>query len=120
MPRITTLEAGDIREAIGRAERRTGLRFAVFLGGAREGRRRYAERLHAALGEDAGRAVLIYVDLAGRALEIVTGEHARRDLPDGRCRLVATAMATRLAAGDLAGGVVYGVNALAEQAVRRA
>ncbi|MFD2349819.1 hypothetical protein ACFSTC_11255 [Nonomuraea ferruginea] len=59
------------------------------------------------------------VDVRGRALEIVTGENARRQLSDASCRLTAMSMATAFSAGDLVGGLLYGIGALAEQAGAR-
>ncbi|WP_084964703.1 DUF5130 family protein [Thermoactinospora rubra] len=116
---LTTAQADDLRHAILNAERRSGLRFGVYLGPPVGSRRHFAEKLHAALGEEAPNAVVVYVDLAGRALEIVTGEKARRRLPDGACRLVAMSMATAFSVGDLVGGLLYGIGALADHATAR-
>ncbi|NUR89320.1 MAG: TPM domain-containing protein [Nonomuraea sp.] len=116
---LTAAQADDVRQAIRTAERRSGLRFGVFLGPPVGARRHFAERLHAALGEDADSAVLVFVDVQGRGLEVVTGEHARRRLPDSACRLTAMSMATAFSAGDLVGGVLYGIAALGEQAIAR-
>ncbi|MFJ2033435.1 DUF5130 family protein [Streptosporangium sp. NPDC087985] len=111
-------QADDIREALRSAERRSGLRFAAYLGPAVGPRRHFSERLHAALGEEAARAVLVFVDPVERALEIVTGPQARWRLPDGECRLAAMRMAHVLDVGDLAAGLVVGVGLLAELASR--
>lgn len=116
---LTSTQADDIREALRTAEHRTGLRFAAYLGPAVGPRRHFSERLHAALGEEADRAVLVFVDPGERALEIVTGSRAGERLPDGECRLAAMSMATVLGAGDLVGGLVTGVWLLADQASRR-
>ncbi|GAA2401879.1 TPM domain-containing protein [Nonomuraea africana] len=119
MRALTPAQADDVRAALTAAEQRSGLRFSTFLGPPAGARRHFAERLHAALGEESPDAVLVFIDVEGRALEIVTGENARRRLPDGACRLTAMSMATAFSAGDLAGGLLYGINALAEQAARR-
>ncbi|MGV9304458.1 DUF5130 family protein [Nonomuraea sp. NPDC003727] len=119
MRTLTPAQADDVRTALQHAERRSGLRFSAFLGASADGRRHFAERLHAAMGEESPDAVLILVDPEGRGLEIVTGENARRRLSDGACRLAAMSMATAFSAGDLAGGLLYGINTLAEQATRR-
>ncbi|WP_043640128.1 DUF5130 family protein [Nonomuraea candida] len=116
---LTAAQGDDIRQALHTAERRSGLRFGVFLGAPVGGRRHFAERLHAALGEEAGNAVVVFVDPGGRALEIVTGEGARRRLSDSACRLTAMSMATAFSAGDLIGGLLYGIAALGEQATAR-
>ncbi len=115
---LTSMQNDDIRAALKAAEARTGLRFAVYIGPAEGPRREYAERLHAALGEVAERAVLIMVDVNDHGLEIVTGERARRFIPDGECRLVAVSMVGAFGAGDLAGGLVTGIAGLAECAAR--
>ncbi|NRQ35471.1 DUF5130 family protein [Nonomuraea sp. NN258] len=119
MRALTATQADDVRQALATAERRSGLRFALFLGEPVGGRRHFAERLHAALGDEAGHAVVILVDLSGRALEVVTGEQARRKLPDGVCRLTAMSMATAFSVGDLVGGLLYGIAALGEQATAK-
>lgn len=119
MPVLTSTQAQDIREALYTAERRSGLRFAAYLGPALGPRRHFSERLHAALGREADTAVLVFVDLGERALEIVTGSRARLRLTDGECRLAAVSMAAVLLTGDLAGGVVTGVWILADLASRR-
>lgn len=116
---LTTGQADDIRKALHTAERRSGLRFALFLGEPVGGRRHFAERLHAALGEEADRAVLILIDFRGRGLEIVTGESARPRLSDAACRLVAMSMATAFSVGDMIGGILYGITALGDQATAR-
>ncbi|GAA0391118.1 hypothetical protein Acor_18940 [Acrocarpospora corrugata] len=117
MPALNTLQAVDIRTVVRKANERTGLHFAVYTGPAQGPRRHFAESLHAALGDEmAPYSVLIMVDTAGRGLEIVTGEEARRRLSDGDCRLVAMSMATRFSVGDLMGGLAGGIAALGERA----
>ncbi|MEU6726769.1 DUF5130 family protein [Nonomuraea wenchangensis] len=117
---LTSAQADDLRQALHTAERRSGLRFGLFLGApAAGGRRHFAERLHAALGTEAPNAVVVLVDLHGRGIEIVTGESARPRLGDAACRLTAMSMATAFSAGDLIGGLLYGINALGEQATAR-
>ncbi|MBF8188098.1 DUF5130 family protein [Nonomuraea sp. K274] len=116
---LTAAQADDVRKALHTAERRSGLRFGLFLGEPVGARRHFAERLHAALGDEADDAVVVLVDVAGRGLEIVTGANARRRLTDGACRLTAMSMATAFSAGDLVGGLLYGIAALGEQATAR-
>ncbi|MFG1705163.1 DUF5130 family protein [Nonomuraea sp. M3C6] len=116
---LTTAQADDVRKALLTAERRSGLRFGLFLGEPVGARRHFAERLHAALGEEADNAVVVFVDVTGRALEIVTGESAKRRLTDSACRLTAMSMATAFSVGDLVGGLLYGIAALGEQATAR-
>ncbi|MGC5015281.1 DUF5130 family protein [Streptosporangium sp. DT93] len=118
MQALTSTQGDDVRGALRAAERRTGLRFAAYLGPAIGPRRHFCERLHAALGEEADRAVLVFVDQRARALEIVTGPLAGRWLPDAECRSAAAAMAAVLGLGDLVGGLVTGVLLLADRAAR--
>ncbi|WP_343948291.1 DUF5130 family protein [Nonomuraea longicatena] len=120
---LTTAQADEVRRALRAAERRSGLRFGLFVcarnGLPAAGRRHFAERLHAAYGTESPDAVLVLVDLDARALEIVTGENARGRLTDGTCRATARAMATAFSGGDLAGGLVYGFATLGQQAAAR-
>ena len=53
---------------------------------------------------------------SGHLVEIITGAQARLVLDDGSCGLAALTMQTAFAAGDLAGGIVRGVNQLADHA----
>lgn len=53
---------------------------------------------------------------ARRGLEIVTGERAKRQLPDSQCGLAALTMQASFAAGDLTGGLVTGIQQLGEHA----
>ncbi|WP_169808717.1 TPM domain-containing protein [Microtetraspora niveoalba] len=118
MRTLTPLQIDDIRSVQKAAEARTGLRFAVYVGRADGAGREFAERLHAALDDDADKAVLITVDVEARALEIVTGERARKFVTDAECRLVAASMVGAFGAGDLAGGLITGIAALADCAAR--
>ncbi|MBB2910926.1 hypothetical protein FHS43_002191 [Streptosporangium becharense] len=119
MQTLTATEADDVRDALLAAERRTGLRFAAYAGPAVGPRRHFSERLHAALGEEADRAVLVFVDQRGRGLEIVTGRRARERLSDADCRLAAASMAAILGTGDLVGGIVAGVWLLGDRVSRQ-
>ncbi|MER7207767.1 DUF5130 family protein [Streptosporangium sp. NPDC000239] len=116
---LTSTQARDIRQAMRVAERRSGLRFAVYLGPALGPRRHFSERLHAALGEEADTAVLVFVDPDARAVEVVTGPVARLRLGDGECRVAAVSMATAFGGGNLVGGLVTGMWMLADLASRR-
>ncbi|MEV8632601.1 DUF5130 family protein [Streptosporangium sp. NPDC051023] len=116
---LTSTQVRDIRQAVCAAERRSGLRFAVYLGPAAGPCRHFSERLHAALGEEADTAVLVFVDPGGRAVEVVTGPAARLRLSDGECRVAAVSMATAFDGGNLVGGLVTGMWLLADLASRR-
>jgi hypothetical protein len=51
-----------------------------------------------------------------RALEIVTGGWVRERLPDEQVQLTAIEMQLAFAEGDLVGGLVRGIGALADRA----
>lgn len=104
-----------IERVIRYAESTTGLRFSVFVGPAKDDTRAHATRLHASLDAPA-QSVLLLVDPAAHALEIVTGSATRRVLGDSECRLAAATMQTSFAAHDLAGGLTAGIQQLATAA----
>lgn len=112
-------ERDDIEQAVKQAEKLSGLTFSVYVGHADLELRPFAERQHASLPEPE-QTVLVVIDPAARMLEIVTGDLARRVLPDEDCRLAALAMASSFAEGDLVGGIRAGVLQLGEHARRPA
>ena len=103
-------------EALTMSTRETGITFSVYLGALDEPTHEHAERLHAQLGEAAPNAVLIAVSPGQRALDIVTGEHSARRLPDRSLALAALSMRASFSAGDLVGGLVNGLRMLSDQA----
>ncbi|WP_112246039.1 DUF5130 family protein [Kribbella monticola] len=105
----------DIERAVRHAETVSGLHFSVYVGGADSETRPFAIELLNEL-PDPDRSVLVYVDPAGRRLEIVTGPLARRQLSDTAAGLAALGMQTSFATGDLAGGLVTGVQQLGSHA----
>jgi hypothetical protein len=105
----------DIERAVRNAEEASGLHFSVYVGGADSETRPFALELLNEL-PDPDRSVLVYVDPAGRRLEIVTGPQARRQLSDTEAGLAALAMQTSFATGDLASGLVTGVQQLGAHA----
>jgi len=111
---FTQHQLDDVERARKAAESDTGLSFAVYVGNLGGDTRDYAVRLHAALGEDASRSVLIAVDPGLRQLEIVTGPQARRYLDDRGAALGAFSMTSSFGTGDLAGGIVAGLVTLGE------
>jgi Domain of unknown function (DUF5130) len=113
---FSTRQREEIARAIRLAEREGGPRFSVYVGGLGNDPRAQAERLHAALGGDAPFAVLVAVDPGARRLEIVTGAEARRRLDDRSCALAAASMTSAFLAGDLVGGIIHGVQMLADHA----
>ena len=105
----------QIEKARARAGAETGLDFHVYVGPTGEDSRDAARRLHRRL-PDSPRVVLVAIDPAAHALEIVTGAQARRILDDAACGLAALTMQTAFAAGDLAGGILRGLHQLGDHA----
>jgi uncharacterized membrane protein YgcG len=130
-PELTTSEAGThaldgpfttrqllrLDEALRIADQQTGLTFSVYVGELDEPTRESAERLHRQL-DGADTAVLVAVSPNQRLLEIVTGNRARRRISDRDAKLAALSMAAAFAGGDLAGGVLSGLDQLATHAGR--
>lgn len=104
-----------IERAVSDAEKISGLRYSVYVGGADGDLRPFAEQLHRRLPRP-DRAVLLVVDPSVRSLEVVTGADARRGLDDEGCRLAVLSMQSWFAEGDLTGGIEAGLQSLAERA----
>ncbi|GAB3782094.1 DUF5130 family protein [Nocardioides ungokensis] len=104
-----------IDEAIRRAEQLCRYEFSVFVGAAEGDARSFATQLHNSLVAPS-RSILVMVDVAQRALEIVTGGYVRRTLSDAEVELAVLEMRTRFAEGDLVGGLKRGIEMLAEHA----
>jgi hypothetical protein len=104
-------------EALRLADQQTGLTFSVYLGDLEEPVRQHAEKLHKQM-DGTERAVLIAVSPNQRVLEIVTGSEARKRISDRDAKLAALSMAAAFAGGDLAGGVLSGLDQLATHAGR--
>ena len=115
---FTDGQVHEISHACSTASSETGLHFSVYVGPAEGEIRDHAERLHAALGAQASRSVLVLVAPGDRQLEIVTGKESARRLSDRACALAALSMTTSFAGGDLVGGIVSGLRMLSEAAGR--
>jgi hypothetical protein len=130
-PELTRAESGDqvadgpfttrqllrLDEALRMADTQTGLTFSVYIGELPTPSRQFAERLHKQI-DDAAHAVLIAVSPNQRKLEIVTGNEARKRISDRDANLAGLSMAAAFAGGDLAGGVLSGIDQLASHAGR--
>ncbi|WP_121251966.1 DUF5130 family protein [Nocardioides ferulae] len=112
---LSPSERFALDEAIRRAEQTCRYEFSVFVGRAEGDPRAFAGSLHNSLVVPA-RSILIMVDPAARALEIVTGSEVRRTLSDNETELAALHMRESFAAGDLVGGLKHGIGMLAEHA----
>jgi len=114
---FSTRQLLRLEQALRAAEQFTGLRFSVYVGELEEPVREHAERLHRQLA-DADKAVLIAVSPNQRVLEIVTGATARKRISDRGAKLAALSMVSAFSGGDLAGGIVSGLDQLANHAGR--
>ena len=114
---FTTRQLLRLDEALRVADQQTGLTFSVYIGDLDEPTREHAERLHRQL-EKAAKAVLVAISPGQRVLEIVTGSDARKRISDRDAKLAALSMAASFAGGDLAGGVLAGLDQLASHAGR--
>ena len=104
-----------IEDAIRTAEQISRYEFSVFVGRADGEPHAFATRLHRSLVAPE-RSVLVLVDPAERALEIVTGTAVRSQLTDPEVKLTALEMQTSFAEGDLVGGLRRGIQMLADHA----
>lgn len=112
-----------IETAVQRARQENGLDVSVLVGDLSlddlSQFRAAAERLHAALGERSGSAVLVVVAPGQRRVEIVTGPQARRRVPDRVSALAVLAMTSAFRGGDLVGGIVDAVRQITDAAGKR-
>jgi len=114
---FSTRQLLRLDEALRTADRATGLVFSVYVGELEEPVRGHAERMHQQL-PDVASAVLIAVSPNQRVLEVVTGGDARRRIPDRDAKLAALSMVAAFGGGDLAGGIISGLDQLATRAGR--
>ena len=112
---FSTRQLLRIDEALRLADKGTGLVFSVYVGGLDEPIREHAERLHRQLAEP-DKSVLIAVSPNQRQLEIVTGRYSRKRIPDTYAKLAALSMVASFGGGDLAGGIIQGLDQLASHA----
>ncbi len=112
---FTPLQRDEIAKAIRDAEKLSGRTFSVHVGPSDGDPRQRAERLHAALAAPAN-SILIHVDPQVRSLDIVTGAAVRTQLGNRQAALAAITMQSAFTAGDLARGLLAGLQLLAELA----
>ncbi len=112
---FSSAQEAEIDRAIRGAETTCRFEFSVYVGAVDGDQRRFSHRLHASLSSP-DRSVLVLVDPAARALEVVTGSVVRRSLSDDAVRLAVAGMQSAFAGGDLVGGIKHGVAQLAESA----
>ncbi|MEU4425813.1 DUF5130 family protein [Actinoplanes sp. NPDC024001] len=114
---FTTRQLLRLDEALRIADQATGLNFSIYLGELGEPVRAAAEELHRKT-RNHQRSVLIAVSPNQRKLEIVTGSEARKRISDRDAKLAGLSMAASFAGGDLAGGLLIGIDQLATHAGR--
>lgn len=112
---FSSAQAAEIDRAIRGAETACRFEFSVYVGAVEGDKHAYARRLHASLVSP-DRSVLILVDPAARAIEVITGSVVRRSLTDDAVRLAVVGMQSAFGGGDLVGGIKHGVGQLAEAA----
>ncbi|GAB1645558.1 DUF5130 family protein [Krasilnikovia sp. MM14-A1259] len=115
---FTTRQLLRLDEALRVADQQTGLTFSVYIGELDEPVRAAAEKLHSQLERNAT-AVLVALSPNQRVLEIVTGPEARKRISDRDAKLAALSMVASFGGGDLAGGIISGLDQLASHAGRR-
>lgn len=114
---FTVDQRRSIDRAIDYAREASGLAFSVYVGACHDRARAQAEHLHRAL-QDPEVSVLVLVDPATRDVEVVVGPEARSRIDETSAGLAVLSMQSAFAAGDLAGGLVTGVQLLGDQARR--
>jgi uncharacterized membrane protein YgcG len=114
--RLRREDRQTVARAVDAAEEATGLQICVYLGPVEEDARTHAERMFVAAGLHTRPAVLLLVAPSRRRVEIVTAPDARIRLDDAAAARCIGEMTPRLAAGDLAGGIVAGVERLVSEA----
>ncbi|WP_433793773.1 DUF5130 family protein [Actinoplanes sp. CA-252034] len=114
---FSTRQLLRLDEALRVADQVTGLNFSIYLGPLEDPSREAAERLHAQT-RTPQRSVLIAVSPDQRKLEIVTGSDARKRISDRDAKLAGLSMAASFGGGDLAGGLMIGIDQLASHAGR--
>jgi uncharacterized membrane protein YgcG len=112
---LTASERTELDRAIRSAEQASRAEFSVFIGKAGTDPRAHARLLHSSLTAPA-RSVLILVDPAAHALEVVTGPDVRRRVSDQQVGLAILAMSSDFADGNLLSGLRRGLSMLAEAA----
>jgi uncharacterized membrane protein YgcG len=115
---FTTRQLLRIDEALRTADSSTGLTFSVYVGQLDEPVRAAAEKMHGQLA-DPSASVMVTISPNQRVLEIVTGPEARRRIPDRDAKLAALSMVAAFGGGDLAGGIVSGLDQLATRAGKK-
>jgi uncharacterized membrane protein YgcG len=114
---LTAAQRLQIDKAIRDAETSSRHEFSVYVGRAEGDPRGYALQLHSSL-VNPSRSLLILVDPAQRAIEIVTGAEVRRTITDEEVGLAVAEMTTLFEHDELVEGIARGISLLASHAER--
>lgn len=107
---LTHRDHRRVRRVVHRTELETGLQVCVYVGDAGHADARdHAEQLFHAAGLGAHPAVLLLVAPDQRRVEVLTSPAAHARVDHFASRVVVADMTARFAAGDLAGGIIAGV-----------
>lgn len=112
---FTEAQRHEINRVVAEAERVSGWTYSVHVGPAEGSSRAFAEAMHAEL-PDPARCILVQVDPQQRTLEIVTGADVARVLDNRGAALVAVTMQSAFSTGDLARGLLNGLQQLSQLA----
>lgn len=113
---LTSKDRAALDATIRSAEQACRAEISVYVGPVDgDNPRAFATSLHNTLVAPA-RSILIMVDPASRAVEVVTGGYVRRNLTDEEAALAVEEMTRSFADGDLAGGLTRGIRLLADHA----
>lgn len=113
MKRLDKRQHAKVEAAVARAEATTGLQFCVFLGSIDDAHPRdHAEAMFVEAGLHDRPGLLIVVAPKQRRVEIVTSPHIRARVSDADAASAVEAMTASFGRGDLAGGLVSGLDRL--------
>jgi uncharacterized membrane protein YgcG len=112
---LRSADRAALDQTIRRAEQLCRAEFSVFVGQAQGPSRPFAVGLHRSLAAP-DRSILVMVDPAARAVEVVTGSDVRRHLDDNGVELAVASMVALFRDDDLVGGLRRGIQQLAEHA----
>ena len=113
---LTRRQRRAVERAVDEAENATGLQLCVYVGPGEEDTRAQAEDLFVKAGLHTRPAVLVLIEPVRRKVEVVTAAEARARIDDATSALAVATMTRQFARGDLAGGIVAGVDLLAAAA----
>jgi uncharacterized membrane protein YgcG len=112
---LSVADRAALDQTIRKAEQLCRAEFSVFVGQSHGDTRTFAVGLHRSLVAP-DRSILVMVDPAAKAVEVVTGAAVRRHLADAQAELAVATMVSSFRDDDLVGGLRRGIQQLAEHA----